>query len=79
MRREITRLGEMATEGLTGKAAQAKYKGVCDELVALVRAVVEAASLQQAEAALTNLMAHPLDKGLAHKPGRPPNAAVVRY
>jgi len=61
----------------TGKATQAKYKGVCDELVALVRAVVEAASLQQAEAALTNLMAHPLGKELARKLGKPLNAAVV--
>ena len=63
--REITRLGDMAAEGLTGQAAKAKCEEVYHELVALVREVVNAASLQQAESALTKLMIHPLGKKLA--------------
>jgi len=77
IQREITRLGDMAAEGLTGKAAKAKCEEVCHELVALVREVVNAASLPQAEAALMRLMTHPLGKKLARKLGKPLNAAVV--
>jgi len=75
--REITRLGDMAAEGLTGQAAKEKFEEVCHELVVLVRRVVDAESLQQAETALTKLMIHPLGKRLARKLGKPLNAAVV--
>jgi len=77
LHREITRLGDMAAEGLKGQAAKAKCKEVCDELLALVRKVVDAASTQQAEAALTKLMTHPLGKKLVQKLGKPLNAAIV--
>lgn len=77
LHREITRLGDMAAEGLTGQAAKAKCEEVCHELVVLVREVVDAVSLQQAETALTKLMTHPIGKKLARKLGKPLNAAVV--
>jgi len=77
LRREIGKLGSKAAEGLTGKLAKAKSEEVCQELAALVREVVDAVSLPQADTALTKLMTHPLGKKLTHKLGKALNAAVV--
>ena len=59
-----SRVNEAAT-GLTGAAAKAVKKKVGEELVALVRGVLDAPSYAEAEAALAKLKAHQLGGKLA--------------
>lgn len=62
---EFARRAAEAAEGLVGEAAEVARKRARQELVSLVRAVIDARSESEAIAALAQLKAHRLGKGLA--------------
>lgn len=69
--------GRQAATGLVGAAAKAAAKQARRGLRGLIRAVFEAASYEQAEAALSALRAHPLGEGLWHTVREQMNAALI--
>jgi transposase-like protein len=66
-----------AAAGLVGEAAKAARQQARRQLSALVRAVFDAASYEQAEVALMALRAHPLGQDLWRTVGEQMNAALI--
>lgn len=65
--REITKLTSMAALEAMGEAAKTKAKEIQQEVLTLVRTVVNAPDLHQAEIAWAKLVAHPLGSDLVRK------------